>query len=58
MDLVAHELRTPLQSILGITEILRKDIKNDDQISMIQLLMSNARRLHKLSENILDIKHL
>lgn len=58
MDLVAHELRTPLQSILGITEILRKDIKNNDQNFMLQIIMSNARRLRRLSENILDITRL
>jgi signal transduction histidine kinase len=58
MDLVAHELRTPLQSILGITEILRKDINNNDQNFMLQIIMSNARRLRRLSENILDITRL
>lgn len=58
MDLVAHELRTPLQSILGISEILRNDIKNNDQNFMLQIIMSNARRLRRLSENILDITRL
>ncbi len=58
MDLVAHELRTPLQSILGITEILKKDIQNKDQNFMLQIIMSNARRLRRLSENILDITRL
>lgn len=58
MDLVAHELRTPLQSILGITEILTKDINNNDQNFMLQIIMSNARRLRRLSENILDITRL
>ncbi|VFJ13469.1 ATP-binding protein [Candidatus Nitrosocosmicus franklandus] len=58
MDLVAHELRTPLQSILGITEILKEDIQNNDQNFMLQIIMSNARRLRRLSENILDITRL
>ncbi len=58
MDLVAHELRTPLQSILGITELLNKDIISKDQSFMLHLIMSNARRLQRLSENILDITRL
>lgn len=58
LDLAAHELRTPLQSILGITEVLGNDIKNGDQNFMLQIIMSNARKLHRLSENILDITRL
>jgi signal transduction histidine kinase len=58
MDLVAHELRTPLQSILGFTEVLSKDIKNSDQHFILHLVMSNARKLQRLSENILDITRL
>ena len=58
MDLVAHELRTPLQSILGITEILKNEIKDNDQNFLLRIAMSNAKKLHRLSENILDITRL
>ncbi|MDQ2685906.1 MAG: HAMP domain-containing histidine kinase [Thermoproteota archaeon] len=58
MDLVAHELRTPLQSILGITEILKKEIKNNDQNFLLRIAISNAKKLHRLSENVLDITRL
>lgn len=58
MDLVAHELRTPLQSILGITELLKKEIKNNDQNFMLRVAMANAKKLQRLSENILDITRL
>ncbi len=58
MDLVAHELRTPLQSILGITEILKNEIKNNDQNFLLRIAISNAKKLHRLSENILDITRL
>jgi len=58
MDLVAHELRTPLQSILGLTELLNKEIKNKDQKSMLGITITNARKLQRLSENILDATRL
>lgn len=58
MDLVAHELRTPLQSILGITELLKEEIKNNDQNFMLRVAMANAKKLQRLSENILDITRL
>jgi signal transduction histidine kinase len=58
MDLVAHELRTPLQSILGITEILKNEIKDNDQNFLLRIAISNAKKLHRLSENILDITRL
>jgi len=58
MDLVSHELRTPLQSIIGLTEVLSKDIKNSDQNFILHLIMSNARKLQRLSENILDITRI
>jgi len=58
MDLVAHELRTPLQSILGITELLKEEIKNNDQNFMLRVAMANAKKLQRLSENILDITPL
>lgn len=58
MDLVAHELRTPLQSILGLTELLNKEIENNDQNRMLSIAIINARKLQRLSENILDITRL
>jgi len=44
MDLVAHELRTPLQSILGITEILKNEIKDNDQNFLLRIAISNAKK--------------
>lgn len=58
MDIVTHELRTPLQSILGITEILKEDVKNIEQKLMLRIIMANAKKLQRMSENILDITRL
>ncbi len=43
---------------MGLTEVLNKDIKNSDQNFILHLIMSSARKLQRLSENILDITRL
>jgi two-component system sensor histidine kinase VicK len=54
-NLVAHELRTPIQPTLGLSEsILMKD-KNIDLNHYHTVILRNARRLQTLAENILDV---
>lgn len=59
VNIAAHELRTPIQPILGIAGLLRDsldDNKKETSIteSEIALLERNAHRLQKLSSEILD----
>jgi K+-sensing histidine kinase KdpD len=55
INLAAHELRTPIQPILGLSEeILRLD-KGIDLAPYHKVILRNARRLQKLAENILDV---
>jgi signal transduction histidine kinase len=55
MNLAAHELRTPIQPILGLSEaILTKD-KSIDFTHYHNVILRNARRLQTLTENILDV---
>ena len=37
MDIAAHELRTPIQPILGLSEVVRSKLKVEDK-ELIQLL--------------------
>ena len=56
INIAAHELRTPLQPILGLTEIVKNEIKdNPRQKELLDIVISNAKRLKKLSEDILDV---
>jgi two-component system sensor histidine kinase VicK len=51
-------LRTPIQPILGLLGLLRSkkgDIKKQDLNNSLNLLMRNAQRLKRLSEDILDV---
>jgi signal transduction histidine kinase/Tfp pilus assembly major pilin PilA len=55
INVAAHELRTPIQPILGLTQILSNEIKDDEQYRILDVIISNARRLRDLTENILDV---
>jgi signal transduction histidine kinase len=58
INLAAHELRTPIQPILGITKIIREEIKNKEQRKLLDAVIRNAERLKKLAEDILDVARI
>jgi len=55
INVAAHELRTPIQPILGLTEILRSQIKDAKQRELLDVTIRNAKRLQRLTEDILDV---
>jgi signal transduction histidine kinase len=60
IDVAAHELRTPIQPILGLTGILRSNISRvrtsaAKQDELLDIIMRNARRLQRLADDILDV---
>jgi signal transduction histidine kinase len=55
INIAAHELRTPLQPILVLTDLLRGGIKDNEQIHLLDMISRNARKLKKLSDDILDV---
>ncbi|HYP42732.1 MAG TPA: histidine kinase dimerization/phospho-acceptor domain-containing protein, partial [Candidatus Nitrosocosmicus sp.] len=54
INTAAHELRTPIQPILGITELVKKEIKDDRHKELLEVISRNAHRLKNLSEDILE----
>ncbi len=54
INTAAHELRTPIQPILGITELVKKEIKDDRHRELLEVISRNAHRLKILSEDILE----
>jgi signal transduction histidine kinase len=54
INIAAHELRTPIQPILGISNILKNSVKDSKQNELIDIITRNAQRLKKLSEDILE----
>jgi signal transduction histidine kinase len=58
INIAAHELRTPIQPILGITQILRSTATDSRQQELLDIVIRNAKRLNKLSNEILDVTRL
>src|ERR671924_345352 len=55
INVAAHELRTPIQPILGLNEVLQSKIKDNEQHELIDVISRNAKRLQHLTEDILDV---
>jgi signal transduction histidine kinase len=58
INVAAHELRTPIQPILSITEILHSRIKDSREQELLDVIIRNAKRLNRLSDEILDVTRL
>ncbi len=58
INMAAHELRTPIQPILGLTDVLRDHISDSHQSKLLDVIMRNARRLQRLSGDILDVSKI
>jgi signal transduction histidine kinase len=55
IDIAAHELRTPLQPIIGIMNIIRSKVTDSEQQELFDIVIRNAKRLQRLAEDILDV---
>ncbi len=56
IDVISHELRTPITTILGLTQILARPGRADDPASRAPLLedvRAESERLHRLVEDLL-----
>jgi len=58
VNIAAHELRTPIQPILGLTQILRSRIKDNQQQQLLDTILRNAKRLQRLTQDILDVSRI
>ena len=55
INIAAHELRTPIQPILGLTDIIYSKVKDKEQHELLDIIMRNAYRLKRLTDNVLDV---
>ncbi|HJU96294.1 MAG TPA: HAMP domain-containing sensor histidine kinase, partial [Nitrososphaera sp.] len=58
INIAAHELRTPIQPILGLTEALLSKSKDETAKELLEVVVRNAKRLRILIENILDVTRI
>jgi len=55
INIAAHELRTPIQPILSLTEIVHSQTKDVKQKELLEVTIRNAHRLQRLTNDILDV---
>lgn len=55
INVAAHELRTPIQPILGLSEVLYSKTQDAEQLSYLNVINKNAKRLLQLADDILDV---
>jgi signal transduction histidine kinase len=59
IDIAAHELRSPTQPILGLSEVLKSKEGNIKEYNeLIDVINRNAKRLQHLAEDILDVARI
>jgi two-component system, OmpR family, sensor histidine kinase VicK len=58
VDILAHELRTPIQPILGLAQVLKDQISDPTQIRSLDVILRNAKRLQKLQEEMFDVTRI
>ena len=58
INVAAHELRTPIQPILTLTEVLRSKTSNTEQQELSDVILRNAKRLQRLTNDILDVTRI
>ena len=55
INIAAHELRTPIQPILGLSDIIYSKVKDEELHELLNIIMRNAKRLKRLTDNLLDV---
>ena len=63
INIVAHELRAPIQPILGLAELLRRSKSGSgnsiraskEDVEHLDIIIRNAKRLLRLEQNMLDM---
>jgi signal transduction histidine kinase len=58
INVAAHELRTPIQPILSLSEVLQSKIKDAKQQELLEPIVRNARRLQRLTQDLLDVSKI
>jgi len=55
INIAAHELRTPIQPIVGLSEIIYSKVKDEELRELLDIIIRNSKRLKRLTDNLLDV---
>src|SRR4051812_22059023 len=58
ISVVSHEMRTPLNAIIGMADLLRDTTLNREQADMLQTLRGSSRLMLSLVDDVLDFSKI
>jgi signal transduction histidine kinase len=58
VNIAAHELRNPIQPIIGFSELLYSKIDNHEHRRLLDQVILNAKRLERLARLMLDVTRI
>jgi signal transduction histidine kinase len=58
INIAAHELRNPIQPIIGFSELLYSKIDNNEHRRLLDEVILNAKRLERLARLMLDVTRI
>jgi signal transduction histidine kinase len=58
INIAAHELRGPIQPILGLIEVLRNKATDKEQQELQDAVFRSAKKLKQLTEDVLDVTRI
>jgi two-component system, OmpR family, sensor histidine kinase VicK len=58
ISIASHELRNPIQPIIGLTEILRNKATDKEQQELQEIVINNAKKLKQITEDVLDVTRI
>ena len=58
ISIASHELRNPIQPIIGLTEILRSKATDKEQQELMEIVINNAKKLKQITEDVLDVTRI
>jgi signal transduction histidine kinase len=58
INVAAHEMKTPVQPIISLTELRQEGINIDKDKEFLDIIYRNSKRLMQLAEEILDVTRI
>lgn len=58
LSVISHEIRSPLNAIIGITHLLIRQNPNPEQLENLQVLKSSSENLKNLINDLLDLSKI
>jgi signal transduction histidine kinase len=54
LNIAVHELRIPIQPILGLTDVMYSNVQDREQQELLKIVMRNANRLKRITDDMLE----